>query len=99
MRRTPSQKAACSMNRKRQAGDKAGGPAFKDALIAGFTLAALGVHLVLRLTSGEAEAFGVPLPTVPLLAVLAFGGVPLVLGLAAGLLRGEFGSDLLAGLS
>jgi len=35
----------------------------------------------------------------PLLAMLVVGGVPLVLGLARRLLTGQFGSDLLAGIS
>ncbi len=40
-----------------------------------------------------------PTQDVPLLAVLAFGGVPLVLSLIAKLFRREFGADLLAGIS
>ncbi len=36
---------------------------------------------------------------IPLLAALAFGGIPLVVKLARGLFRGEFSSDLLAGIS
>src|SRR4029077_15115522 len=36
---------------------------------------------------------------IPLLATLIFGGVPLVFELARHLLRREFGSDLLAGIS
>jgi heavy metal translocating P-type ATPase len=36
---------------------------------------------------------------VPLIVALAFGGIPLVLNLARGLVRGRFSSDLLAGIS
>lgn len=36
---------------------------------------------------------------VPLVAMLLLGGVPLVAGLLGNLVRGEFGSDLLAGIS
>jgi cation transport ATPase len=39
------------------------------------------------------------LAQLPLLAALALGGVPLVLQLLRKLFRGEFGSDLLAGIS
>jgi heavy metal translocating P-type ATPase len=64
-------------------------------IIALATLVALGVHLLLR--------FGLPraasLQDIPLLAALALGGVPLLLGLLAKVLRREFGADLLAGIS
>jgi heavy metal translocating P-type ATPase len=43
--------------------------------------------------------FGVPRHQVPLLAALVLGGIPLVTDLFVKLLRLEFGSDLLAGLS
>jgi heavy metal translocating P-type ATPase len=61
--------------------------------IALLALAALALHLGLR--------FGLHAPQAdwPLLAALALGGGPLVAGLAARAWRGEFGSDLLAGLS
>jgi heavy metal translocating P-type ATPase len=45
------------------------------------------------------NVLGWPLHELPLIAALLFGGVPLVLGLLGKLLRGEFGSDLLAGIS
>ncbi len=61
--------------------------------IAGLALAAIALHLVLRWTGP------VSLDQLPLLAALALGGVPLVLELLHKLLRGEFGSDLLAGIS
>ena len=64
-------------------------------LIAGFAVAAILVHLSLRfgfrLESGACQ--------IPLLATLAVGGIPLVYGLLRKVLRREFGSDLLAGIS
>jgi heavy metal translocating P-type ATPase len=59
-------------------------------------LAALGIvaHLGLRYVAGAAKPFA----DLPLYLTLA-GGIPLVLGLGKRLLKREFGSDLLAGLS
>ncbi|SFH56864.1 heavy metal translocating P-type ATPase [Planctomicrobium piriforme] len=60
-------------------------------------LAVLGIaaHLVLRFAL-EASA---SVAAIPLNIVLALGGIPLVLSLTGNLIRGEFGSDLLAGIS
>jgi heavy metal translocating P-type ATPase len=44
-------------------------------------------------------SFSTTLVQVPLLAVLALGGIPLVYQLIVKLFRGDFGADLLAGLS
>ncbi len=69
-------------------------------LIAAFTAAAIGLHLLLR--SGVvsmAEVCGFPLSDLPLVAALVFGGVPLVYDLFIKLLRWQFSSDLLAGIS
>jgi heavy metal translocating P-type ATPase len=67
----------------------------RTSVIAVFAAAAILVHLVLR--------FALRTPPgvyqLPLLATLVFGGVPLVYELARNLLRREFGSDLLAGIS
>lgn len=64
-------------------------------IIAGVAIAGIAAHLVLR--------YGLHLHTgahqVPLWVVLVFGGIPLVMELAAKLIRFEFGSDLLAGIS
>src|SRR5262249_31695591 len=58
------------------------------------------LHLALRLGVGTApDVLGWPLPELPLIAALLFGGVPLILGLLGKLLRRELGSDLLAGIS
>lgn len=64
-------------------------------VIAGFALAGIAVHLVARLLPGPPPIS----PDLPLLAVLVLGGVPLVIGLIAKLLRKEIGADLLAGIS
>jgi heavy metal translocating P-type ATPase len=64
-------------------------------VIAGFASAGIVVHLVVFLLPGSPPF---P-PRWPLLAVLVFGGVPLVIGLIAKLFRKEIGADLLAGIS
>jgi heavy metal translocating P-type ATPase len=67
----------------------------RQGLIALLAIGGIAVHLLLR--------FGTTLPEPvlpwPLWAVLLLGGLPLTLELLAKLLRGEFGSDLLAGMS
>jgi heavy metal translocating P-type ATPase len=72
----------------------------KQAVIAGLTVTAIGLHLGLRFGLGTAAGVGgLPLHEWPLVACLVFGGVPLVSDLLRKLLQGQFGSDLLAGLS
>jgi heavy metal translocating P-type ATPase len=56
---------------------------------------AILVHLVLRFSLRTTPG----IYQIPLLATLVFGGIPLVYELARNLLRREFGSDLLAGIS
>src|ERR1700746_785885 len=67
----------------------------RTSLIASLAIAAILLHLILRfglrMNPGRAE--------IPLLATLALGGAPLVYELLRKLLRREFGSDLLAGIS
>jgi heavy metal translocating P-type ATPase len=58
-------------------------------------LAAIAVHLVLRFVFGMAG----PPANAPLVAVLAVCGVPIVVDLLRRAVRGEFGSDHLAGVS
>ncbi len=71
-----------------------------QSVIAGFATAAIGLHLFLRFGLGSAgEASGFRLDLLPLIAALVIGGVPHIFGLAIKLLRREFSSDLLAGLS
>jgi hypothetical protein len=72
----------------------------KQELIAGFTMAAIGFSLLLRFgVRPTGEVYGRPLWELPLLTTLLFGGLPLVFALLPKLLRREFGSDLLAGIS
>lgn len=67
----------------------------RDSAIAALAIAGIATHLVLR--------FGTDLPAarfdLPLYVVLAVGGTVLVAELVSGLVRGRFGSDLLAGIS
>lgn len=75
-------------------------PSWKQTLIAAFTLFAIGLHLLLRYGLGlGGTVHGVLVYQLPLLLVLLLGGGPLVFDLLGKLLRGEFGSDLLAGIS
>ena len=67
----------------------------RASLIAGVAIVGIGAHLGLR---WGPVAWRVA-QDVPLYVVLAVGGVPLVLSLALKLVRRQFGSDLLAGIS
>jgi len=67
----------------------------RDLLIAAVALAGIVAHVFLRFIF-HAEVFA---QNLPLFAVLAFGGVPLVYKLIQKSLAREFGSDLLAGIS
>jgi heavy metal translocating P-type ATPase len=72
----------------------------KQVLIAALAIAAIGGHLLLRFVfRPEGSVLGVSVNDVPLVVALLLGGVPLVLQLLLKLLRREFGSDLLAGIS
>jgi heavy metal translocating P-type ATPase len=71
-----------------------------QALIAVLAILAITCHLLLRFAfRAEGSALGLRLVDLPLVLALALGGVPLVLELLLKLLRREFGSDLLAGIS
>jgi heavy metal translocating P-type ATPase len=67
----------------------------RTSVIAVFSAAAIIAHLTLRFALRTSPG----IYDMPLFAVFLFGGVPLVYELAAHLLRREFGSDLLAGIS
>lgn len=72
----------------------------KQAMIATFSIVAIGMHLVLRFgVRSTGDIFGLAVSELPLVATLAFGGVPLVVALLMKAVRREFGSDLLAGIS
>ena len=64
-------------------------------VIAGAAVAGIALHLILR----YALQSGAPLYQMPLWIVLAFGGIPLVCELLTKVLKLQFGSDLLAGIS
>jgi ribosomal protein S18 acetylase RimI-like enzyme len=66
-----------------------------DLLIAIVALAGIAVRLLLRFGLGLSSR----VQFVPLYVVLALGGIPLVFRLIQRSLAGEFGSDLLAGIS
>jgi heavy metal translocating P-type ATPase len=63
--------------------------------VAALTTAGIFVHLVLRYGAGVTTTIS----QWPLLAVLAAGGIPLLVPLSRKLVKGEFGSDQLAGIS
>lgn len=67
----------------------------RDAIIAILALVGIGVHLLQRFAFDTSSSTRDAL----LVVVLVLGGAPLVWELAAKLLRREFGSDLLAGIS
>ena len=72
----------------------------RETWIAAGAVAAIVVHLALRWGLSDAPTVaGFAARDLPLLAALVLGGVPLVLALIRQALRGEFGSDLLAGIS
>jgi heavy metal translocating P-type ATPase len=88
------------MGRAEQSRSRLPGAVRAQGIIAGFTAAAIGLHFVWRFGVDSATEFrGLPLHQLPLLAALVFGGVPLVIELSTKLLRGQFSSDLLAGIS
>ncbi len=67
----------------------------RSSIIAAVAVVGIALHLALRIRPGA-----IPLaPEVPLYVVLFGGGIPLVVSLALKALRGQFGSDLLAGIS
>src|SRR6516162_5125057 len=67
----------------------------KEALIAGFTLLAISLHVVLRYVF----RFSPLMSNLPLFAALAIGGAPMVWELFKKIKKRQFGSDLLAGVS
>jgi heavy metal translocating P-type ATPase len=81
---------------------EAGTPATsgKQAVIAGLAIAAIALHLILRYGLHESrEVLTRKVYDLPLIVALVIGGLPLVVELMLHMLRGEFGSDLLAGIS
>lgn len=70
-------------------------PTERATIIAALAVAGIVTHLALRWGTDTSTAAR----DLPLYVVLAAGGVPLVLSLALKLVRRQFGSDLLAGIS
>jgi heavy metal translocating P-type ATPase len=72
----------------------------KQTIIAVLAVGCILCHFLLRFALQSSKTvFGLPFADMPLIAALIFGGGPLVLELLFKLLRREFGSDLLAGVS
>ena len=76
-------------------------PDRKHAVIAIIAVAGIFAHLGLRygIHSQPSPWVGLELQTLPLVLTLLLGGLPLVVELLIKLIRREFGSDLLAGIS
>ncbi|MDP9121502.1 MAG: HAD-IC family P-type ATPase, partial [Acidobacteriota bacterium] len=72
----------------------------RQLVIAAIALVAIALHLVLRFGFElKGTVLGFTWPDIPPLVALVAGGIPLVAGLVVRLVRFEFSSDLLAGLS
>ena len=85
---------------KRSKGNEAPAASRRQFAIAALAVAAVVCHLVMRYGLGvDGALFGLRWFDLPLVVALVLGGGPLVLGLLGKLFRGEFGSDLLAGIS
>jgi heavy metal translocating P-type ATPase len=68
---------------------------YKSSIIAVFSCLGIATHLLLRFGIHTDEAVA----RIPLLAVLVVGGLPMLYELLGKLLKREFGSDLLGGIS
>lgn len=67
----------------------------RDSIIAAFSLLAILAYLILHFGVNASDTIS----HIPLYAALLFGGAPLVIELAIKLVKRQFGSDLLAGIS
>lgn len=74
-------------------------PSPRHTVIAAFALGAIVLHLVLRFGLHAVSVLGLPLDQLPLVVLLLLGGTPLLYDLLSKVLAGEFGTDLLAGIS
>jgi heavy metal translocating P-type ATPase len=70
----------------------------REWIIAGIALTGIAMHLLLLFCTPEATVFGLKAAWLPLFIVL-LAGLPMVAELAFHLAKGEFNSDLLAGIS
>ena len=72
----------------------------RQSLIAAIAIVAILAHLVMRYALHLGTPVrGLPAHQLPLIVALVLGGGPLVLGLVRNVLRRQFSSDLLAGIS
>jgi cation transport ATPase len=67
----------------------------KSTIITALSLVAIAAHLMLRFNSNTSRE----IYTIPLLATLVFGALPMLYDLLRKLLKREFGSDLLGGIA
>ncbi len=73
---------------------------WKETLIAAIAVAAIAAHVIIRYGLGNDSLWlGNHVYDWPLIVALVLGGLPLVFDLVVKMLRREFGSDLLAGIS
>ena len=71
-----------------------------EIAIALVAIMAIALHLLLRFAFAvEGSVYGFPVASIPLVVALVVGGIPLVFGLTMRLVRFDFSSDLLAGIS
>src|SRR5579862_1015191 len=88
------------MTKSAQGPTRTVGPSPKQTIIAAFAIAAIVLHLVLRYGMVlSTPILGLPPYQLPLVAVLLFGGIPLIIDLLIKMLHGQFGTDMLAGIS
>jgi heavy metal translocating P-type ATPase len=88
------------MKSPNQSSAPAKGASRKPIIVAVLTISLIVIHLALRFgVGGEFEVHGIALYQFPLIAALACGGLVVVFDLLSKLLQGEFGLDLLAGIS
>lgn len=81
--------------------ENAFGEAVRRMQIAIAAVATLGIIVSLALWAfgNSSEVYGLPAHQLPLIAALLIGGFPLIVDLLSHVIRGEFGSDLLAGIA
>jgi heavy metal translocating P-type ATPase len=73
---------------------------FLQTAIAVLAIIAIGIHLAIRFGGAiSGQIGGIAIADLSLVCALVLGGVPLVWKLLSKLSRGQFGSDLLAGIS
>src|SRR5690349_16540109 len=88
------------MNQPQEPAPQTISPGSSQIRIAVLAVICIAAHLVARYAvPGTLPETTPALADIPLYVALVFGGIPLVFGLLRLALQGEFGSDLLAGIS